>query len=95
MKNFAEMKRALTLGVKVVMTRHDWFPTGGVVGVIREVSKVQGNAIAFRRLDTDTQSWLHFDGGASSFIFDGTDSFSVKLNPEVNPPALMTYKIVG
>ena len=95
MKNFAEMKRALTLGVKVIVTRHDWYPTGGVIGVLRKVSTVQTNAVAFQRLDTDAHSWLFFNDGAKGFIFDGTDSFSVVLDKSKNPPPVMTYKIVG
>ena len=93
MNNLADLKRTVQPGMKLVMTRHDWYPSGNLIGVEREVSKRQGNAIVFRHPDTDKESWLYLDT-AKGFIFDGTDTFSVKLDIDAEVSPLMTYKLV-
>lgn len=94
MKNLSELKRTVVPGSKLVMTRHDWFPNGQLIGVERSVSRVQGNAIVFLHPETQKESWLYLDS-AKNFIFDGTDTFSVILNPDAEGyKPLMTYKLV-
>ena len=94
MKTLSDLKRTVKQGSKLTMTRHDWYPSGALVGIERTVSKTQGNAIVLRHPDIGQESWLYMDS-AKHFIFDGSDSFSVILNPDIaDSPPLMSYKLV-
>jgi len=84
MSTLAELKRKLTLGAVVVMTRNDWFPNGKLIGISRKVIKVQTNAIQF-----EGGSWLRFTK-ATDFVDINSTGFSVKLNPE-KETELMSY----
>ena len=55
MKTLADFKRALTLGSKWIAYHNEINPLG-----LREVSRVQSNAVAFKNPETYDDSWLHF-----------------------------------
>jgi len=88
MKTFADIKRALTEGAILTMTRHDWFPNGPLLNKPRKIIKRQSNAIQF-----EGGSWLYLDKPASDFIASSFNEFSVKLNPDAIEAPLMTYRI--
>lgn len=99
MKSLAELKRTLKPGTIVTMVSNDWYPHSQLIGTPREIALVQSNAIAFKTESTVSgKSWLYFDRGAKNFVFDGTNRFSVILNPTDEPgedyvPMLMTYEV--
>lgn len=47
MKTFADIKRKLVEGNSITMTRHDWYPTGKLIGLERKVIAKQTNAVQF------------------------------------------------
>ena len=86
MKTAADVKRRLSVkGVKVKMIRHDWYPTGKLIDVVREVEKIQSNAVMFQG-----GSWLYFNS-AKETIVESANSFSKLLSPT---GARITYEFV-
>lgn len=76
MKTFADIKKALNVGVTVTMVSHDWFPGSKIIGVKRKIIKRQSNGIQF-----DGGYWLMYDvRKASDFIPLSESEFQVRLN---------------
>lgn len=75
MKTFADVKRALQVGVTVTMVRHDWYPNGKLMNVPRKVIKVQSNGVQF-----EGGSWLHFPKASDIAVHER--GFSVLLSAE-------------
>lgn len=85
----AQWKRYMQAGVKIEMVRHDWFPVlSDKVSGIREVAKIQSNAIVFRNND-GRNSWLSFP--SASMMRFSSEGFSVQLDPE-NTNEFMHYE---
>ena len=61
MKTLADIKRRACRGAALTMTYHSWFPNGKLIGLLRVVSKTQGNAIVLAQPD-----WTPNRSGASS-----------------------------
>lgn len=87
MKTLAELKRTLVVGAKVKMIKHDWFPSGGLIGVERAIIRRQGNAAQF-----EGGSWLHFPS-AKEISFKGDNKFSVILDQKSGES--MTYEVIS
>lgn len=86
MKTAADVKRRLSVkGVKIVMTKHDWYPNGKLIGVVREVETIQSNGVKF-----SGGSWLYFKS-AKETIVESANSFSVLLDPNGEK---MTYEFI-
>jgi hypothetical protein len=83
MKTFADIKRALTEGAILTMTRHDWFPDGPLINKPRKIIKRQSNAIQF-----EGGSWLNFPPASDICVND--NGFSVLLS--VEKAQFMTYE---
>jgi hypothetical protein len=75
MKTFADIKRKLTEGNSITMTRHDWYPQGKLIGLERKVIKRQSNAVQF-----DGGSWLRLDRPAADYIPTSENTFLVRLD---------------
>jgi hypothetical protein len=86
MKTFADVKRAMQVGVTVTMTKHDWYPNGTLIGVPRKVQKVQSNAVQF-----EGGSWLHWP--RASDVVPTDKGFTVVLS--IEKAQLMEYEIEG
>ncbi len=84
MKTFADVKRALQVGVTVTMVRHDWYPNNKLMGVPRKVILKQANAVQF-----EGGSWLHFPKASEVVAED--DVFAVMLSAEEGQ--VMSYRI--
>jgi hypothetical protein len=84
MKTFSDIKRKLVEGNSVTMIRHDWFPTGKLIGLERKVIKRQSNAVQF-----DGGSWLRLDKPASDYIPTSENTFLARLDGD----KFMEYKI--
>lgn len=84
MKTFADIKRKLTDGNVITMTRHDYYPDGKLIGLARKVIRKQTNAVQF-----EGGSWLRLDKKASDYIPTGEDTFLVRLDGD----KFMGYKI--
>lgn len=86
--SLAAIKRRLTLGAKVQMVRHDWYPMsvleGGKLFGVRSVKQVQGNAVQF-----SNGSWLYWPKAGS--IRMTPLGFEVKLD-DGGWAALMAYE---
>lgn len=67
MKSFAQLQRDMHLGVKVKTITNNCKPENN--GEVREISKVQTNAIAFRRAD-GKDSWMWWDKKHNTFEYD-------------------------
>lgn len=67
MKTFSQLKKDLQLGVKVKTILNNCKPE--MNGQVREIGKVQTNAIAFLRADNQL-SWLWW-GKASDYEYEG------------------------
>ncbi len=93
MKTLAELKRKLTVGTIVTMTRHDWYPGGALIGLPRKIKHVQGNAIQFEpHKEGGSGSWLHWEKANEYRIISDTE-FEVALEPDFSK--VMAYKIQG
>lgn len=100
MKTFAELKRKLTVGTTLVMTRNDWcVPVGNelttkgnpLLGLPRKIKTVQSNGIQFEPHNDKAQgSWLYFRKAGDFLIQDDTH-FSIRLDDAGN---IMSYEII-
>jgi hypothetical protein len=91
MKSFADVKRRLQVGTKLKMVRNDWYPSGKLINLVREIEKVQTNAIMFAG-----GSWLYFPP-ATEVIIESENVFSFLLEPNVSTynNVKITYEFVG
>jgi hypothetical protein len=101
-KTLADLKRALTVGTKITMTRHDWItPTSvgdkSLVGMTRTVEIVQTNAVAFSptgSLDWNGKprgrSWLTFPKATD--FYPTANGFGIYLDKN-NSNSVMEYRI--
>jgi hypothetical protein len=87
--SLAAIKRNLQVGVKVVMVRHDWYPTGKLMNVERAVIRVQSNAVQF-----EGGSWLYFDRKASEYR-QTADGFEVCLDANGTFDKVMGYRFLA
>ena len=78
MKTLADIKRRACRGAALTMTYHSWFPTGKLIGLLRVVSKTQGNAIVLAQPDQGVGSWLYWPP-AKEVRVTGPDTFDVML----------------
>lgn len=87
-KTFAQLKRDLKVGVKVKQTKNEIW--GTINDEIREISKVQTNAVAFRtnKNGKTVDSWLWFPKSVSEVDYQG-DTFYFKSNN-----LMIGYKII-
>ena len=85
--SLAAIKRSLQVGAKVVMVRHDWYPTGKLMGVERAVIHVQTNGVQFAG-----GSWLYFDKGAKTYRTTAT-GFQVCLDGSGTFDKVMEYHV--
>jgi hypothetical protein len=77
--SLAAIKRNLQVGAKIVMVRHDWYPTGKLMGVERAVIHTQTNGVQF-----EGGSWLYFKAakeyrdteGGFEVCLDGSGTFA-------------------
>ena len=79
--------------LKLTMVRHDWYPSGILIGLERTVKKVQTKAIQFMPHKEGSEvSWLHFDNGAAGVRFCN-DKFIVDLEGSGSFEKVMVYMI--
>jgi hypothetical protein len=84
MKTFSDIKRKLVEGNSLTMTRHDWYPQGKLIGVTRDIVKLQSNAIQL-----EGGSWLYLDKPAKEYIPTSDNTFLVFLDND----KFMEYRI--
>lgn len=77
MKTFADIKRKLSEGSTLTMTRHDWYPQGKNMNLPRKIVKRQSNAIQF-----EGGSWLYLDRPAKEYIPTSENTFLVLLGED-------------
>ena len=79
-KTFAELKRDLKLGTKIKMIKREVNGSeSGTIAGVREVTKVQSNAVAFKTLlhdGTINNSWLYFPKASQVDYIDNTFIFN-------------------
>lgn len=96
MKTFADVKRRLVVGAKLVMTRNDWVfngRTNPLLGIVRKIERRQTDAVQFEpHAEGQSGSWFHFPAASMISIVDA-NTFNVGLNPE-DPSVVMTYIIL-
>ena len=88
-KTFAQLKRDLKVGTKIVQVRNDFW-MGTINSDIREISIVQTNAVAFKTNKNGkiVNSWLWFPKTASDVIYIG-DEFTF-----ISEGKKISYKII-
>ena len=87
MKTFADIKKALNVGVELKLVRHDWLK-GGMplkIGAVRKIIKRQSNAIQF-----EGGSWLTFPKASDVAIKE--NGFAVVLS--IENAQFMEYEFV-
>lgn len=92
MKTLSELKRTLSVGMTLTMTRNDWSKNrpNPLLGIPRKIKAKQTNGIQFEPHTEGKQgSWLYFDS-ADRFIPISQSEFGIKLDDDGN---IMTYKI--
>jgi hypothetical protein len=104
----ASLKRRITVGTLLKMTRHDWFPNGamivygntgasqlkgGLVGVTRPVVQVQAGQIGLTTTKADgTTSTSYLQWPKASCIRETANGFEIDLNHNGNFTAVMAYE---
>ena len=74
-KSVAELRRALTPGTIVTMTRHDAYPNLATIGKPRKLTRVQSNGIQF-----EGGSWLMYPRASDIGLTE--QGFSIVLSVE-------------
>lgn len=89
MKNFADVKKRLEVGVELKLIRHDWVKPGGKleVGAVRKIVRRQSNAIQF-----EGGSWLYFPPASDVVVDPDKNQFSIVLS--VEKAEFLTYEFV-
>ena len=86
--SLAAIKRSLQVGAKVIMVRHDWYPTGKLMGVERAVIHVQSNGVQFAG-----GSWLYFK--AAKEYRATASGFQVCLDGSGTFDKVMEYQLIA
>lgn len=91
MKTLADLKRTLKPGTFLTMVRHDWYPSGRLIGMRREIVHANsvGIGLATTRDSETVVSRMDWPNRAG-LVIDGPRTFSVTLD---DTGALMTYSI--
>lgn len=88
MKTLADFKRALQIGSK---WKTHWHPANEYWG-IREVVERNSTGVSFPNPKSGKNSWLHWDGGAKEFQFDGSNTV---IRLDYNGKPLLSYTLCG
>ena len=93
MHTYAALKRRLRVGTTVTMTRHDWYPTGKLIGVPRDVTRVMSNAVELAT-PMATSGYSRMDlPSARDVVITGPDTFDVALESGNPDGPRMSYRI--
>lgn len=91
-KSVADMKRQLTPGTVIKMVRHDWYPSGPLIGQEREIVSTNsvGIKIKTERDGETVESGMDWPRG--KYITFTENGWTVKLDP--GSDKLMEYVVV-
>ena len=79
MNTLAQLKRELTVGTVLTMTRHDWFPNGKLIGKQRKVIRTQTNGIWMESETSSHGSFLEFKKASEVRVHD--KGFEIRIDP--------------
>ena len=83
-RTVAELKRQLTVGRRLTMTAHSWYPNGRIIGVEREITKVSSTGVVFGNSHLDFPK-------ASELLSLDDKGFTLLFDADSKSPLTMSY----
>lgn len=83
-RTVAELKRQLTVGRRLTMTAHSWYPNGGIIGVERRITRVYSTGIVIGN------SHLAFPKASELLELDDK-GFTLQFYADSEKPLTMSY----